>query len=94
MPKQPTEVEATPTAPSPSSDSPTDGMEDGRTLARRYLPDLVRLYAGIALGQDTEASLHTRFLAANALAGIAGAIPQATPTAPSFDGPSNGTGSA
>jgi hypothetical protein len=86
MPKQPLEVEHTPTTPSPSAASPTDGMEEGRALGRRYLPDVVRLWAGIALGKDTEASLHTRFLASNAIANVAGVIPQATPTPPSFEG--------
>jgi hypothetical protein len=86
--KQPIEVEHMPTTPPPSSVSPTDGMEEARALGRRYLPDLVRSWAAIALGEDSEASLHTKFLAGNAIASIAGAIPQPTPTPP------NGGGSA
>jgi hypothetical protein len=78
--------------PTPSSATPIDGMEQARTLARRYLPDGVRFLAALAFGKDTEASLHSRFLAANLLATIAGVIPQATPTAPQID--SAGDGSA
>jgi hypothetical protein len=65
-------------------------MEEGRTLARQYLPDLVKLLAAIALGKGSEASLHSKFLAANAIANIAGVIPQATPVAPSHEGTGNG----
>jgi hypothetical protein len=86
MAKQHGEREPTPTTPSPSAASPTDGMEEARALARRYLPDLVQLWAGIALGRDTEAGLHTRFLAGKAISDVAGVVPQATPTAPLFDG--------
>jgi len=94
MAKQPIKVEITPTTPPPSATNPTDGMDEGRTMARRYLPDLVKLLAGVALGKDSEASLHTKFLAANAIANIAGVIPQTTPTAPPFDGSGPGDGSA
>jgi len=57
-------------------------MESARELARRYLPDTVRLLAGIALAPDSEAALHTRMMAAKDIVAIAGVIPQATPTAP------------
>jgi hypothetical protein len=57
-------------------------MERARALARRYLPDLVRLLAGIALASDSEAALHTRMLCAKELGTIAGVIPQATPVTP------------
>ena len=94
MAKQLGDRAPTPTTPSPSAASPTDGIEQARTLARRYLPDLVQLWAGIALGRDTEAGLHTRFLAGKAISDVAGVVPQTTPTAPSPDGPSNGSGSS
>jgi hypothetical protein len=42
-------------------------MELARELARRYLPDTVRLLAGIALAPDTEAGLHTRMMCARSL---------------------------
>jgi hypothetical protein len=92
MAKQPLETE--PTTPTPSTESPSDGMTEARSLARRYLPDDVRLLAAIAFGKDTEAGLHTRMLAAKAIVDIAGVIPQATPTAPSYEGAGNGGGQA
>jgi hypothetical protein len=57
-------------------------MELAREQARCYLPDLVRLLAGIALAPDSEAALHTRMLCAKQLVEIAGVIPQATPAPP------------
>ena len=57
-------------------------MELARELARRYLPDTVRLLAGFALAPDTEAGLHTRMMCARALVEIAGVIPQSTPEPP------------
>ena len=71
-----------PAAPAPSSTSAPDGMELARELARRYLPDTVRLLAGIALALDTEAGLHTRMMCARTLVEIAGVIPQTTPELP------------
>jgi hypothetical protein len=72
-------------------------MELARELARRYLPDTVRLLAGIALAPDTEAGLHTRMMCARALVEIAGVIPQATPEppprpSPLHEGSSGGVG--
>jgi hypothetical protein len=57
-------------------------MERARAMARRYLPDLVRLHAGIALAPDSEAALHTRMLAAKEIRELAGGIPQMAPPAP------------
>jgi hypothetical protein len=57
-------------------------MESTRALARCYLPDAVRLFAGIAFASDSEAALHTKMLCAKEIVAIAGVIPQATPTAP------------
>jgi hypothetical protein len=74
--------ERLPRAPAPSAAHAGDGMELARELARRYLPDTVRLLAGIALAPDTEAGLHTRMMCARSLVEIAGVIPQATPEPP------------
>jgi hypothetical protein len=52
-----------------------------REEARQYLPDLVRLFAAIALG-DSEAALHTRMLSGKQLCELAGAIPPAVPQPP------------
>ena len=71
-----------PEAPSPSATSAPEGMERARALARRYLPQLVRLHAGIALAPDSEAALHTRMLAAKEIRELAGGIPQTAPPAP------------
>jgi hypothetical protein len=57
-------------------------MERARALARRYLPDLVRLHAGIALAPDSEAALHTRMLCAKEIRELAGGIPQTAPAPP------------
>jgi hypothetical protein len=57
----------------------SDGMETGRDLARRYLVDAVRLFAGVAFARDSEATLHSRVLAARAILTVAGIAPQAAP---------------
>ena len=46
-------------------------MDMGRPLARRYLPNAVRLYAAIAFASDSEAALHTKYLCAKELVAIA-----------------------
>jgi hypothetical protein len=61
-------------------------MENTRALARRYLPNAIRLLAGVAFGSDSEAALYTRVLCAKEIVAIAGAIPQATPVPPPNDG--------
>ena len=71
-----------PSVPTPWSSSPQDGMETARAYARQYLPNAVRLFAGIAFGEDSEAAMHTRYLVVKELLAIAGMIPQPTPTAP------------
>ena len=81
-----------PAAPSPSATSAPDGMERARALARRYLPDLVRLHAGIALSPDSEAALHTRLLAAKEIRELAGSIPQTAPQQPQPQGGDGGDG--
>jgi hypothetical protein len=86
MPKTPFErssrPQGVPLAPPPSSTLAPEGMERARALARCYLPDTVRLLAGIALAPDSEAALHSRMLAAKTIVEIAGVIPQATPSPP------------
>ena len=79
-------------APDPSSASAAEDMEHARELARRYLPDLVRLHAGIALGSNSEALLHTRMLSAKEIRELAGGgIPQTAPAPPTpQDDVSNG----
>ena len=57
-------------------------MESTRAVARRYLPDAIRLFAGIAFAPDFEAALHTIYLADKDIVAIAGVIPQATPAPP------------
>jgi hypothetical protein len=66
------ETDLRPTTPSPSSDSPSDGMTEARSLAKRYMSDAVRLLAGIAFAPDSEAPLHTRMLACKQLIEVAG----------------------
>ena len=92
MTKQAVPEDRKPTVPMPSTDDPADGVAQTRALARRYLPDATKLLAAIAFGKDTEAGLHTRMIAAKAIVDIAGVIPQATPTAPSYEGPGDGGG--
>ena len=86
MRKTPEPPDHVPAAPLPSAASPADGMKDTRTLARRYLPDAIRLLAGVAFGPDSEAALYTRVLCAKEIVAIAGAIPQATPAPPPYEG--------
>ena len=75
-------------APTPPAASASDGIAETRELARRYLPDAVRLLAGIAFASDSEAALHTKMLAAKQIIEVAAVVPP-TPTAPSFDAPSH-----
>jgi hypothetical protein len=81
-PERPSLKQHVPAAPEPSATSAPEGMERARALARCYLPNTVHLLAGIALGPDSEAGLHTRMLAAKTIVEIAGVIPQATPAPP------------
>ncbi len=82
MRKTPEPPDHVPAAPSPSAASPADGMKDTRAMARRYLPDAIRLLAGVAFAPDSEAALYTRVLCAKEIVAIAGVIPQATPAPP------------
>jgi hypothetical protein len=67
--------------PPPSASRGQDGIEIARERARRYLPDLVDLFAAIALAPG-DASPHTRFCAGREVAGIAGALPSPIPQLP------------
>ena len=78
--KPPAELPHVPLPPAPSAARPSDGLDMARSEARRYLPNLVRLLAAMALSPDSEAPLHTRWLCANRLADIAGVLPQQVPT--------------
>jgi hypothetical protein len=76
-----TRPQRVPLAPEPPSADAHAGMETARTLARRFLPAGIHLWAAVAFG-DSEASLWTRVQCARLLAQVAGAIPQAVPEAP------------
>ena len=78
----PIPTQRVPSAPKPSAASAADGMESTRALARRYLPDAVRLLAGIAFAPESEAALHTKMLCAKEIATLAGVIPQVAPAPP------------
>ena len=80
VPKRPSEP--VPAAPSPSAASAPEGTARARELARRYLPNGVRLFAAVAFAEDSEASLWVKVQRARLLAEVAGAIPQAVPEAP------------
>ena len=80
--QRPSQPERVPSAPAPVAASARDGMELAREEARRYLPNLVQLFAGIALAPDSEAALHTRMMCGKSLMEISGVIPQATPSPP------------
>jgi hypothetical protein len=89
MAKQLPEADLTPVTPTPSFESPSDGMTEARSLAKRYMTDAVRLLAGVAFSPDSQAALHTRVLAAKQLIEVAGIVPP-VPAAPSYEGPGNG----
>lgn len=58
-------------------------LEGGdQAKAQRYLPDLVDLHAGIALGTHTDATLHTRAYSARELRELAMGAPPTVPMAP------------
>jgi hypothetical protein len=57
-------------------------MERGRLKARQFLPDAVDFLAAVGFSPDSEAALHTRVMAVKEIVSIAGAIPQAVPSAP------------
>jgi hypothetical protein len=75
-------AERVPEVPAPSSSSASDGLERGRAMARRYLPDAVKFLAAVGFSPDCEAALHTRVMAVKEIVSMAGAIPQAVPSAP------------
>ena len=85
MRKQILETDHRPTTPPPAAESPSEGAEEGRSLARRYLPDTVRFLAAIAFGKDSEASVYTKALCAREIVAIAGLSPP-TPSALPHEG--------
>jgi hypothetical protein len=90
--ERPNHPERVPAAPAPSAASARDGMEDARMMARRYLPDAIRLLAGIALSPNSEAGLYNKYLAAKEIVAIAGAIPTpAPPPPPAHEGAGHGS---
>jgi hypothetical protein len=74
-----------PDPPPPSTSTARDGADIARALARQYLPNAVRLLAGIAFAPDSEAAAHTKMLAAKEIAVIAGVIHLLTPAPPPPD---------
>jgi hypothetical protein len=81
--ERPARAQRVPSAPPPSSASASEGMELARETARRYLLNIVLLWAAVAFAPDSEASLWVKVQCARLLAEMAGAIPQAVPEAPS-----------
>jgi hypothetical protein len=67
--------------PPPSPSHGQDGIAVAREPAKCYLPDLVDLFAAIALAPG-DASPHTRFWAGREVAALAGALPSPIPTLP------------
>src|SRR5215469_14959719 len=54
------EPESVPEAPEPEVVDATTGTEAARSMAARYLPNCVRLFAGVAFGKKSRAKLHSR----------------------------------
>ena len=80
-----------PEALPPASKNPPEGMESARALARRYLPNGVLLWAGVAYSPSSEASLWVKVQCARLIAEVAGAIPQPVPESPGpLDGDADG----
>jgi len=77
-----------PLVPAPSSASAQEGVADGRELAGRYWCDLVALNAAIAFGSPSEATLHTRVMAAKEIRELAAGV---LPSSPAFE-PAAATG--
>ena len=82
MAKRSNDAGNVPYAPEPSAASERDGLTRARETARKFLRDAVFLWAGVAFGADSEASLWTRVQCSRLLAEVAGAIPQVTPSPP------------
>jgi hypothetical protein len=57
-------------------------MERARAILHRYLPDLVQMNIGIALGDHTDASLHTRMMASKEAREAVSGAPPTPPLAP------------
>lgn len=72
-------TESLPEPPEPDVADPATGTETAQSLAARYLPSAVRLFAAVAFGKGSRAKLHTRVLAAGHLVRIAGGIAEDIP---------------
>jgi hypothetical protein len=73
------EAERVPDAPEPEIADPTVGAETAQATASRYLPNCVRLFAGVAFGKGSRAKLHSRVIAASHLVKIAGGMAEEVP---------------
>lgn len=73
------ESEPVPEAPAPDADNATAGTEAGQAMAACYLPNCVRLFAGVAFGKGSRAKLHTRTVAAGHLVKIAAGMGEEAP---------------
>ena len=87
MPRKPASSQSSqkqdiPAAPEPTTESTQEGLERARALGRRFLPDVVKLLAGVALSPESDAGLHTRVMAAKEIVAIAGGVPQPIPPPP------------
>ncbi|MCL2429989.1 MAG: hypothetical protein FWD12_12245 [Alphaproteobacteria bacterium] len=74
--------ERVPAAPSPQAASAPEGLDVSRLMARRYLPNAVLLFAGVAFSESSEASLWVKCQCARMLTELAGATSATTPAAP------------
>lgn len=68
-------------APEPAAADATAGTETGQAMASRFLPDCVKLFAGVAFGATSKAKLHSRVIAAMTLVKIAGGMADEVPGA-------------
>jgi hypothetical protein len=73
------EAETVPEPPEPGVADAAVGTETAQARAARYLPDCVRLFAGVAFGKGSKAKLHSRVVAAAQLVRIAGGMAEEVP---------------
>ena len=74
-----TEDEQIPAAPEPEGMDPTGGTETAQAMAGRFMPNAVRLFAGVAFGRGNKVTLHTRVVAAGHLVKIAAGMVDEAP---------------
>jgi len=73
------EPEPVPEPPAPDVADAATGTETAQSLAARYLPNCVRLFAGVAFGKGSKAKLHSRVVAAGHLVKIAAGTGEEVP---------------